>query len=213
MKNIFFTLIATAIVFFAFSPENFAQMKRSENLVKSPLKFETTVAGITLMNEESARRVLENSMQFSVTPERKAVRTFYNMHGTQVMILTADDPEKPFSITEIEVYRVGIKYRKLHVVMDKTPGFVTESDLVVGARQSWITGLRRTITKKDLVKVLGEPYEKVKKDKKKEVYVYDIADETALAGIGAARYHAEYTFYEDELIRFKVSAVPKTFKF
>ncbi|HSK74107.1 MAG TPA: hypothetical protein VK892_20575 [Pyrinomonadaceae bacterium] len=213
MKNIFFILIATVVIFFAFSAENFAQMKQSESFLKNRANFETTVAGITLMNEESARRVLENSLQFSVTPEGKAVRTLYNMHGTQVMVLTADDPEKPFSITGIEVYRVGPSYRKLHVVMDKTPDFETESNLVVGARASWITGMRRTVSPKDLVKMLGEPNEKVKKDNKREVYVYDIADEASLGNINAARYHAEYTFYKNELVRFKFSAVPKTFKF
>jgi hypothetical protein len=58
---------------------------------------------------------------------------------------------------------------------------------------------------KNLIKIKGEPSERLQTDKKQESFIYKIPSIKLSDGKTIAKYEANYEFYKNELSRFKLN--------
>ena len=183
-------------------------------------KPEMSVAGIELGNRESAKSFLTDGYAPRIGEDGRVSYYFYNKWATQVMRLTALSMEDRYFITEIEVFRVGRSYRERHFQAEEIKLFETENRIFIGFKQTaayLIAGVKNAgatneFKPKHIVKMKGEPFERVEaKEEKCETLVYRNADVELKDG-GEASYEAEYEFYKDKLRRFRLKVEPERAK-
>lgn len=184
----------------------------SANAQKSENTPELSVAGIELGNRESAKKFLTEG--YSPRPEEdgRASFYFYNEWGTQVMKLTADSPDDPYYLTEIEVFGVNRKYEKTHYVAKDFGIFVTENGIFIGYKQSVTSiiigipnvGRKNRIGPNDVIDIKGKPAEREKTDGNREFVTYQIPGVKLSDGSVTADYNARYEFYKKKLRRFSI---------
>lgn len=204
----FYSSAVFLLLFFVFVFSSFAQ--------NSEGKPEMSVVGIELGNRESAKKYLLAGHVPRVEEDGRASYYFYNEWGTQVMRLTVASVEDPYFITEIEVFAVGKSYTKRHY-QDKENGLMmTENGIFIGFRQTAMNlivgvknaGKANTIGPGNVVKIKGEPKERIKPEEDREILTYEIPN-IKLADEKTADYTASYEFYKKKLKRFSLKITPQ----
>lgn len=205
---------AVIIIQLAFAPT--AEIGAQDKIDRKP---EMSVIGIELGNRASAEKFLTAGHHPQIGADGRASFYFYNVWGSQVMRLTAPSAEDKYFITEIEVFRVGRKYRKCHYMADEVKYFQTEGGVFIGFKQSAMyflaaienAGSVNRFRPKNLIKIKGEPAVRNKTGKKGETLVYRIPDITLSDKMTTADYEAHYQFYKNKLKSFtlKISPVEK----
>ncbi len=201
------SVVATFIIFqFIFV---FSAVAQDSN----EMKPELSVAGIELGNRKSAENFLKEGYSPRVENDGRVSYYFYNKWATQVMRLSAPSIEDKYFITEIEVFRIGRSYQERHFHTEEIKYFSTESGVFIGFKQSagyLIAGIKNAgatneIKPKTLIKIQGEPTEKVETDKKYETLSYSFPNVKLNDEEESVNYEAEYEFYKDKLKRFKLT--------
>lgn len=185
------------------------------NAQESSTAPEMSVVGIKLGDRESAKKYLLSGHVPRVDEEGRTSYFFYNEWGTQVMRLTVASADDPYFITEIEVFAVNDSYRKRHYQDTKNGLMPTENGIFIGFRQTafnLIVGVRNvgkanTIGPSEVVKLKGEPNERVTIEKDRELLKYEVGD-VELDDESTADYRAEYEFYKKKLKRFLIKIDP-----
>lgn len=183
----------------------------SANAQDSPeMKPELSVAGIELGNRTSAENFLKDGYAPRFETDGRVGYYFYNKWANQVMKLIAPSMEDKYFITEIEVFKVSRKYQERHYQAEDIKFFETESGIFIGFKQSAMfliagienAGSTNKVKTKNLLKIKGEPTEKIEVDKKKETFVYKIPNIKLSDNETDAEYTANYEFYKNELRKF-----------
>jgi hypothetical protein len=186
----------------------------------SEAKPEMSVAGIELGDRESAKKFLTDGYAPRIGEDGRVSYYFYNKWATQVMRLEAPSYDDRFFITGIEVFRVGESYRERHFQAEEIKLFETENRIFIGFKQSaayLIAGVKNAgatneFKSKHIVKLKGEPSERVAtEEEKRETLVYRGASVELKDG-RTAGYEAEYEFYKDKLKRFRLQIEPESAK-
>lgn len=204
-----FIVLLSAVVIFQTAFVSFAKAQETK------AKAELSVAGIELGNREKAKAFLSQGYSPRVGEDGRPTYYFYNEWGSQVMKLTANSFDDPYFITEIEVYAVGENYQQRHYQADKIKYFETENNIFIGFKQSAMyfiaaaknVGGKNIIGPKDVIGILGEPGERIEKDKKREVMNYTLSDVKLTKENLDARYQASYEFYKKNLNKFSIKIV------
>lgn len=207
-KQKFYRLAVLSAFFLIFQVVNIFTAQAQESK-QTP---EMSVVGIELGNRESAKKYLLAGHAPRVDEEGRASYYFYNEWGTQVMRLTVASVDDPYFITEIEVFSVSESYKKRHY-QDKEHGLMmTENGIFIGFRQTamnLIVGVRNAgkaniIGPGEVVKIKGEPKDRIKEDENREVLTYEISDIKLSEENLTADYEARYEFYKKKLKRFSL---------
>ncbi len=178
-------------------------------------KPELSVVGIELGNRESAEKFLKNGYAPRIEEDGRVSYSFYNKWANQVMRLFAPSMEDKYFVTEIEVFKVGRSYRERHFHTEDIKFFETENGIFIGFKQSaayFIAGIKNAgsineFKPKHLIKINGEPDEKIEKEsEKRETLIYKVSDIDLVES--KADYEAEYEFYKNKLKRFRLKIEP-----
>ena len=204
-----FVALLSAVVIFQIA---FASIAKAQ---ETKAKAELSVAGIELGNREKAKAFLSQGYSPRVSEDGRPAYYFYNEWGSQVMKLIAASFDDPDFITEIQVFAVGESYQQKHYQADKIKYFETENNIFIGFKQSAMyfiaaaknVGSRNIIGPKDVIQIVGEPGERIKKDEKHEVINYNLSDVKLPDENTDAAYQASYEFYKKNLSKFTIKII------
>jgi hypothetical protein len=213
----FYRFLSIVAVFVFFQAIFVFTVKAQET---AQIKPELKVAGIELGNRSLAEDFLKNGYSPRVEDDGRVAYYFYNKWANQVLKLSAPSIEDKYFITEIEVFRVNRKYRERHFQLEDTKFFETESGIFIGFKQSamfLIAGIKNAgstneFKPKHIIKMQGEPTERIEPDKKYETLIYRIADLELKDEKTRVKYEAKYEFYKNKLKRFSLKIIPNPVK-
>jgi len=190
------------------------------NAQEKTISRDLSVVGVKLGNRASAKAFIGN-FQARIAEDGRPIYFYYNKFANQVMKLTGASFEDRFFITEIEVYKVGKSYTAPHFQAEKIGYFKTENNIFIGYKQStasMITGIpnvdgKDTTGPKNVIKKLGEPFERTENGEK-ETLIYknselELADENATGKMLKFSYSADYEFNDGKLKKFILKISPK----